>query len=216
MQHGMWNMQPKLAEIQEKYKDDPAKLSQETMKVFKKEWKWPLKGCVMMLVQLPVFLWLYYTVRKMSAGTIPEDRLYSFLYHIGWKFAATSAIDDGTINHMFFGLDLMASKNILLTILAAGFTFLQMKLTNLAKPKTPTIPWQKTPDMGKMMWMMSIFMMFIMWSFVYSTHSAIWLYIVTTTLFSVVQYSIQYRALLFAERNAFISKITKKPQIISK
>jgi len=32
-------MQPKLQEIQEKYKDDPSKLSQETMKVFKKEGK---------------------------------------------------------------------------------------------------------------------------------------------------------------------------------
>jgi membrane protein insertase Oxa1/YidC/SpoIIIJ len=30
-------MQPKLAEIQEKYKDDPAQLSKETMKVFKTE-----------------------------------------------------------------------------------------------------------------------------------------------------------------------------------
>jgi membrane protein insertase Oxa1/YidC/SpoIIIJ len=30
-------LQPKLNEIQEKYKDDPKKLSEETMKVFKKE-----------------------------------------------------------------------------------------------------------------------------------------------------------------------------------
>jgi membrane protein insertase Oxa1/YidC/SpoIIIJ len=91
-----------------------------------------------------------------------------------------------------------------------------MQLTNLAKPATPSMPGQKTPDMWKMMWMMSIFMVFIMWSFVYSTHSAIWLYIVTTTLFSVVQYTIQYRALLRVKRNELISKITKKPQIISK
>jgi membrane protein insertase Oxa1/YidC/SpoIIIJ len=32
-------MQPKLAEIQEKYKDDPAQLSKETMNVFKKDGK---------------------------------------------------------------------------------------------------------------------------------------------------------------------------------
>lgn len=31
----MSDLQPKLQEIQEKYKDDPKKLSQETMKVFK-------------------------------------------------------------------------------------------------------------------------------------------------------------------------------------
>jgi membrane protein insertase Oxa1/YidC/SpoIIIJ len=67
-----------------------------------------------------------------------------------------------------------------------------------------------------MMNMMSIFMVFIMGSFVYGTQSAIGLYIVTTTVFSVVQYAIQYRVLLKAELNGIISKRTKKPQIISK
>ena len=35
MQKGMGDLQPKLTELQEKYKDDPKKLSAETMKVFK-------------------------------------------------------------------------------------------------------------------------------------------------------------------------------------
>lgn len=48
-------------------------------------------------------------------------------------------------------MDLLATKNIILTILAAIFTFLQMKLTTLAKPATPTLPGAKAPDMGKMM-----------------------------------------------------------------
>jgi len=39
MQKGMSNLQPKLNEIQEKYKDDPKKLSEETMKVFKSDGK---------------------------------------------------------------------------------------------------------------------------------------------------------------------------------
>ncbi|HRX63589.1 MAG TPA: YidC/Oxa1 family membrane protein insertase [Candidatus Absconditabacterales bacterium] len=212
MQHGMGNMQPKLQEIQEKYKDDPSKLSQETMKVFKKEGKGPLKGCLMMLVQLPVFLGLFYTVRKLSEGTIPESRLYSFFYNFGGQYASATAIDDGSITHTFLGMDLLATKNIALTAIAVVFTYLQMKLTNLVKPKTPSIPGQKTPDMGKMMGMMTVFMVFIMGSFVYSTQAAIGLYIATTTLFSVAQYTIQYRSLLKAKRLEF----RKKPQIINK
>ncbi len=39
MQKGMGALQPKLAEIQEKYKDDPKKLSAETMKLFKTDGK---------------------------------------------------------------------------------------------------------------------------------------------------------------------------------
>jgi YidC/Oxa1 family membrane protein insertase len=35
MQKGMGDLQPKLHELQEKYKDDPKKLSAETMKLFK-------------------------------------------------------------------------------------------------------------------------------------------------------------------------------------
>lgn len=213
MQNGMWDMQPKLNEIQEKYKDDPKKLSEETMKVFKKEGKWPLKGCLMMLIQLPVFIWLFYTIRRISEWTISEDMLYSFFYSFWNKYASVSAIDNGNINHLFFGMDLLATKNILLTVFAVTFTYLQMKLTNLVKPKTPAVTWWKAaPDMWKMMWMMTIFMTVIMWSFVYSTYSAIWLYIVTTTLFSVWQYTVQYRSLLKAKRLEF----RNKPQIIGK
>jgi YidC/Oxa1 family membrane protein insertase len=212
MQHGMWELQPKLNEIQEKYKDDPKKLSEETMKVFKKDGKGPLKWCLMMLVQLPVFIGLFYTVRKISEWTIPEDRLYSFFYSFWNKFASTSAIDNWNINHFFLGMDLLATKNIILTVFAVIFTYLQMKLTNLVKPKTPTMPWKNTPDMSKMMWMMTIFMVFIMWTFVYSTYAAIGIYIVTTTLFSVLQYTIQYKSLLKVKRQEF----RNKPQIIKK
>lgn len=48
-------------------------------------------------------------------------------------------------------MDLLATKNIALTIVAAVFTYLQTKLTTLAKPATPNVPGQKVPDMGKMM-----------------------------------------------------------------
>jgi YidC/Oxa1 family membrane protein insertase len=39
----MSDLQPKLHQIQEKYKDDPEMLSKETMKVFKEDGKGPLK-----------------------------------------------------------------------------------------------------------------------------------------------------------------------------
>ena len=39
----MSSIQPKMEEIQEKYKDDPKKLSEETMKLLKKEGAGPMK-----------------------------------------------------------------------------------------------------------------------------------------------------------------------------
>lgn len=203
MQKGMADLQPKLNEIQEKYKDNPELLSKETMKVFKQDGKWPLKGCLMLLIQIPVFLWLYYVVKKISENQIPWERLYSFFRNF-WNYY----LDPENIKTSFLGMNLLISQNWTLTIIAAAFTFLQMKLTTLVKPSTPTaLPWwQKAPDMNKMMWFMNIFMTVIMWSFVYQTQSAVGLYIVTTTLFSTIQYLIQYKALLLVKRSEFKNK----------
>ena len=51
---------PKLKELQEKYKEDPAKLNTEMMKLYKDYGVNPLGGCLPMLIQMPVFLGFYY------------------------------------------------------------------------------------------------------------------------------------------------------------
>ena len=206
MQKGMWALQPKLNEIQEKYKDDPKKLSEETMKVFKTDGKGAFKWCLMMLIQIPVFIGLYYVIRHMAAATIPQEWLYSFFNSFGARFVDTNALTNGTIHTHFLGMDLLGTKNIVLTILAWVFTYLQTKLTTLAKPATPNIPGQAVPDMGKMMWFMNIFLVFMIGSFVYSMQTGVGLYIVTTTIFSVAQYAWQYRALLYVKWIELTSK----------
>ncbi len=200
MQKGMGALQPKLAEIQEKYKDDPKKLSTETMKVFKTDGKGAFKWCLMMIIQIPVFIGLYYVIRHMAAATIPEERLYSFFHSFGARFIESDALTTWVIKTHFLGMDLLWTKNIALTIIAAVFTYLQTKLTTIAKPATAAVPGQKTPDMGKMMWFMNIFLVFMIGSFVYTMQTWVGLYIVTTTIFSVAQYGRQYRALLRAKR----------------
>lgn len=208
MQKWMSDLQPRLQEIQEKYKDDPQKMSQETMKAFKGGGKWPLKGCLMMLIQIPVFIGVYFIVRFISdpaSGGIPTDWLYSFFEGFGSIYMWPNALDT-TINTNFFGLDLLSKNNIGLTIFAAVFTFLQMKLTMIAKPPTPQVPGSKAPDMSKMMWFMNIFMVFMIGSVVYSWQAGIGLYIGTTTLFSVIQYSIQYRAVIKVKWIELLSK----------
>lgn len=207
MQKGMGDMQPKLNALQEKYKDDPKKLSEETMKVFKTDGKGPLKGCLMMLIQIPVFIGLFNIIQWISGMSVWTDFtlwgsnlvgfnqfLYSFL-SFGQHFA-----DPANINHIFLWMDMLATKNIILAIIAGWFTFLQMQLTTLAKPATPTVPGGAAmPDMSKMMGMMNYFMTFMIGSFVYGTQAGVGLYITTTSVFSVVQYAIQYRALIKAK-----------------
>lgn len=105
----------------------------------------------MMLIQIPVFIGLYYVIRHMAAADIPQEWLYSFFNSFGARFIESDALTTGVIKTHFLGMDLLGTKNIVLTILAAIFTFFQTKLTTLAKPETPKVPGQKVPDMGKMM-----------------------------------------------------------------
>ena len=55
----MKELAPKMKELKEKYKGDPAKLNQQTMALYKKHGANPMGGCLPMLLQIPVFFALY-------------------------------------------------------------------------------------------------------------------------------------------------------------
>ncbi len=54
---------PKMQAIRERYKADPMKMQQATMELYKAEKINPLGGCLPILVQMPVFLALYYVLQ---------------------------------------------------------------------------------------------------------------------------------------------------------
>ncbi len=60
----MRRLQPKMAELKERLGDDRQKMSQATMELYKKEKINPLGGCLPILVQMPVFIALYWTLME--------------------------------------------------------------------------------------------------------------------------------------------------------
>jgi YidC/Oxa1 family membrane protein insertase len=56
---GMQTVQPKMQELQKKYKDDREKLTQETMKLYKEAGVNPAGGCLPALIQMPIFIILW-------------------------------------------------------------------------------------------------------------------------------------------------------------
>jgi len=60
----MRKLSPKLNELKEKYADDRQKQSEEMMKLYRQEGVNPLGGCLPMLLQLPVFIGLFYALRS--------------------------------------------------------------------------------------------------------------------------------------------------------
>jgi len=59
----MTSVQPKMKELQEKYKGDRERLSRETMKLYEENGVSPYASCLPMLVQMPIFMGLYWVIR---------------------------------------------------------------------------------------------------------------------------------------------------------
>ncbi len=60
----MRKVQPKMQAMKERYGDNKQKMSEETMKLYKTEKINPLGGCLPMLVQMPVFISLYWVLME--------------------------------------------------------------------------------------------------------------------------------------------------------
>jgi len=68
-------LNPKMQELREKYKDDPTRMNQELMKLYKQYGINPVGGCLPMMIQIPIFFGLF----KML-GQAVELRNAKFLW----------------------------------------------------------------------------------------------------------------------------------------
>lgn len=81
----MQRMQPKLQEIQKKYKDDPQEMQKQTMAMYKSEKINPLGGCLPVLLKIPFFLalfWAFQSTAFMQIASNPENNT-AFLWITG-------------------------------------------------------------------------------------------------------------------------------------
>ncbi|MBU4199577.1 MAG: membrane protein insertase YidC [Verrucomicrobia bacterium] len=71
----MQELQPLMTELRAKYKDNPKKMQEETMGLYKKHKVNPVSGCLPMLIQIPVFVALFVVLRSAI-----ELRFANFLW----------------------------------------------------------------------------------------------------------------------------------------
>jgi YidC/Oxa1 family membrane protein insertase len=98
-------LQPKMKELQEKYRKDPQKLQQKMMELYQEHGVNPLGGCLPMLIQLPILI-----------------ALYSALLHFPYAVAEHAR---------FLWVPSLSGKDpyLLLPILAGATTYWQMRVT---------------------------------------------------------------------------------------
>ncbi|MGB3988202.1 MAG: YidC/Oxa1 family membrane protein insertase [Minisyncoccales bacterium] len=195
-QKAITELQPKVKEIQERYKDDKEKQAVEMMEVYKKANISPFSGFVPFLIQLPVLVALYRALRVFQSGEFSEV-LYSFISH------------PGEINSIFLGFMDLSTIGIFgdngsfliqnaLIIFGAGIAqFIQMKMTSDYRPEVKKSKKRKndlnTEMAEKMQKQMSYFLPFFTIFILFKLPIAIGLYWITSTVFSLVQQYIIFK-----------------------
>ena len=76
-QHKMQLIQPEMKKLQQRYKEDPQRLNQEMMQLYKTYKVNPFSGCLPLVIQMPIFIALYQTLI-----TSIEFRQASFIFWI--------------------------------------------------------------------------------------------------------------------------------------
>jgi YidC/Oxa1 family membrane protein insertase len=62
----MTRIQPRMKELQMRYRDDKMKLNEELGKLYKKEGVNPLAGCLPLLIQMPIMIGIFYGIRDFN------------------------------------------------------------------------------------------------------------------------------------------------------
>ena len=144
----MQKIQPLMQEIQSKYSDDPTRLSQEMQKIYAEVHFNPLIGCLPILLQMPIFMAMFQTLREMGSRVEGD---YSF-YNLVPSLVNTpgDALGQGIVTFIPY---------FVLMIIFAGATFLPMILQQLTNKANP----QQARQMIIMSLIMGLFMLWISW-----------------------------------------------------
>jgi YidC/Oxa1 family membrane protein insertase len=135
-------LSPKLQELKEKYGDDRQKQSEEMMRLYRQEGVNPLGGCLPMILQLPVFIGLFYALRSSI-----QLRQAPF---VGW-------IDDLSAPEALFVIPGIEIPFRVLPLVMGGTMLLQQRITPMQ---------QMDPAQQKMMMtMMPIVMTVVFYQF---------------------------------------------------
>jgi YidC/Oxa1 family membrane protein insertase len=181
----MQELQPKLKELQQRYRNDPQGLMQAQQALYKEHGVNPASGCLPLLVQMPFLYALYYSffnVLKPNAGESPAHHLtrintdlYPFVPHL-------QQLPD---THFFWTSLATPDPIHILPILAAVLTFLQLRMAMPVRKPTPAgaRPDSMTQATSTMQYVMPFFTLFIGWTF----PAGLALYWTVSTLFSAVQ-----------------------------
>lgn len=173
-------IEPKLNEIKEKFKDKREEQALAIMNIYKEAGINPLASIALIFIQLPIFIALYLSVSSGGGVTLPAintDLLYSFIPNPA----------EASMN--FLGMFDITSRSIVLAFLAGITQFFQVKLAMppLA-PKDPNAAPSFKDDFARNMQLQMRYVMPVIIFFIaYTLTSVIALYFVVSNTVAILQ-----------------------------
>ena len=150
-------LQPEVAKLQAKYKNDPQKMQEMQMKLYKENNVSMFGGCLPLLITYPIFIAMFSVFGQLAA--------------------------DGKLTGMRFTPlipDLSANNNIILAALSVGTMLLSTYITTM---RTKTADNPAAASANKMQYMMAVLFGWI----TYTSNSALGLYWITGNIFRMIQ-----------------------------
>ena len=182
----MRSLQPKISELQAKYKDKPEMLNQKTMELYKKAGFNPMSGCLPMLLQMPFLFAMYQLLDRMF-----ELKGASFLW------IKDLAMPDALITFSFtIPLLNINSLNILPIVMVISQIFQSLM--------TPGM--ESNPQAKMMIWLMPLMFFF----FFYNVSSGLVLYWTVMNLLGIIQQLIMNKTLVAEPSNEKLLNNVKK------
>jgi YidC/Oxa1 family membrane protein insertase len=161
-------IQPKIKELQEKYKNNQQVLQQKTMELYKEEKVNPMGGCLPMLLQLPLLYGLFIVFR-----TAIEFRGAPFMLWINDLSVPDSLFSFGV------NVPLLGTEFSVLPILMTVLMVIQQRLSGSGPATTP----QQAQQQKMMQWLMPAMMFFLFYRF----PSGLVLYYLTFNALTILQ-----------------------------
>lgn len=202
----MKKLEPELAELKRKYKDDKQLYATKTMEVYKTNNVNPFASIILIFIQLPIIFALY-KVFLSGFDKINSDILYAFV-----------SVPD-FINTHFLGLIDITSKSLVLAILAGVSSFIQIKYSMPPAPKAVNkenmtkeerFKHDLTRTMGmQMRYVLPVVAFFISWTI----SGAIAIYWTTSNIFTIAQELVIRRSVLKGEVKTGDPKVGEKKPV---
>ncbi|MDO4590531.1 MAG: YidC/Oxa1 family membrane protein insertase [Slackia sp.] len=187
----MQKIQPLLQEVQTKFANDPVRMREEMQKLYAETKFNPLAGCLPMLLQMPIFLAMFQTLRELGAH---GDGISYTFYGMVNDLTQTPAGVFGDGFAAFF-------PYLVLMLVFAGATFLPMVLQNIHNDSS-----QRT-QMLIMGGIMTLMMLWISWG----SPAGVLLFWGTSSVLGILQSQLTMRMLKKEEATKEAARIEVEP-----